>query len=90
MTSSMVVEVNRAVAIAMASGPSAGLEILEPLAAEADAYYPYHAARADLLRRMDRRREAAQAYARALALCPNTAERSYLERRRSEMLAPAG
>jgi RNA polymerase sigma-70 factor, ECF subfamily len=86
MTQSMVVEVNRAVAVAMASGPQVGLQILLELEDEADGYYPYHAARADLLRRLNQREAAADAYERALALCSNRAERTYLQRRLNEML----
>ncbi len=86
MLPSMVVEVNRAVAVAMASGPQEGLRMLLRLEGQADDYYPYHAARADLLRRMDQPRAAADAYERALALCSNRAERAYLQRRLDEML----
>ncbi len=85
MTPSAVVAVNRAVAVAMAQGPAAGLELLGRIQGVED-YYPYHAARADLLRRTGRRAAAAQAYARALALCGNSAERAYLQRRLDEML----
>jgi len=86
MTPSMVVEVNRAVAVAMADGAPAGLQRLLRLSAEADSFYPYHAARADLLRRTHQREAAAEAYERALALCGNSAERAYLQRRLDEML----
>ena len=86
MTPSAVVEVNRAVAVAMASGVEAGLQLLLHLEAEVDGFYPYHAARADLLRRNGEREAAAEAYERALALCNNRAERAYLQRRRAEML----
>ncbi len=86
MLPSMVVEVNHAVAVAMASGPQEGLQMLMRLEGQADDYYPYHAARADLLRRMDQPRAAAQAYERALALCSNHAERVYLQWRLDEML----
>jgi RNA polymerase sigma-70 factor, ECF subfamily len=85
MTPSVVVEVNRAVAVAMAQGPRAGLEMLLRLKGQADDYYPYHAARADLLRRMNQREPAADAYERALALCSNSAERAYLQQRLEEM-----
>jgi RNA polymerase sigma-70 factor (ECF subfamily) len=87
MAPSMVVSVNRAVAVARARGPAAGLTLLLRLADEAGNYYPYHAARADLLRRTGQREAAADAYARAAALCGNPAERAYLERRREEMQA---
>jgi RNA polymerase sigma-70 factor (ECF subfamily) len=86
MTPSMVVEVNHAVAVAMGRGPQAGLELLLRLEAEAEGYYPYHAARADLLRRTRQRQAAVDAYQKALALCTNRAERVYLQRRLDEML----
>jgi RNA polymerase sigma-70 factor, ECF subfamily len=85
MTPSVVVEVNRAVAVAMGHGAQAGLQLLVPLADQADGFYPYHAACADLLRRSNQRRAAARAYERALALCSNAAERAYLQRRLDEM-----
>jgi RNA polymerase sigma-70 factor (ECF subfamily) len=90
MTSSTVVEVNRAVATAMARGAQAGLEMLLRLESQADGYYPYHAARADLLRRNRQREAAADAYRRALDLCGNRAERAYLQRRLDEMRNLAG
>ena len=64
MTASLVVEVNRAVAVAMAWGAQAGLQMLDRLDGElpVGSYYPYHAARADLLRRMNRPGPAADAY----------------------------
>lgn len=85
MTGSMVVEVNRAVAVAMAFGPQEGLDLLRPLAGQAEGFYPYHAARADLLRRAGQRESAAESYRRALELCGNSAERAYLQRRLNEM-----
>ena len=86
MIPSVVVEVNRAVAIGMARGAQEGLQILIRLESHADSYYPYHAARADLLRRSNQREAAADAYQQALALCSNTTERAYLQRRLDEML----
>jgi RNA polymerase sigma-70 factor, ECF subfamily len=90
MTPSLVVDVNRAVAVAMAAGTpggaSLGLQMLLRLKDQADGFYPYHAARADLLRRTNQREAAAGAYQRALALCGNRAERAYLQRRLDEML----
>ncbi len=86
MAPSMVVEVNRAVAVAMAWGPHEGLQMLLRLKDEADGYYPYHAACADLLRRTNQHEAAAEAYERALALCGNPAERTYLQRQLDEML----
>jgi RNA polymerase sigma-70 factor, ECF subfamily len=84
---SAVVELNRAVAVAMAEGPEAGLRIVDALQARG-ALSEYHllpATRADLLRRLDRRREAADAYREALALAATHAERRYLERRLAEV-----
>jgi RNA polymerase sigma-70 factor (ECF subfamily) len=80
-----VVELNRAVAVAMVQGPERGLALMEPLAGELDRYQWYHSARADLLRRLDRRDEASDAYRRALELTTNAVERRFLERRLSEV-----
>jgi RNA polymerase sigma-70 factor (ECF subfamily) len=85
MTPSVVIEVNRAVAVAMAASLEAGLAMLLRLESQADDYYPYHAARADLLRRLHQPEPAADAYERALALCSNRTERAYLQRRLDEM-----
>jgi RNA polymerase sigma-70 factor (ECF subfamily) len=82
---SPVVEVNRAVAVAMAESPPAGLALLYRIKGVED-FYPYHVARADLLRRTNQREAAADAYERAIALCQNPAERAYLQRRLDEML----
>jgi RNA polymerase sigma-70 factor (ECF subfamily) len=89
MTPSAVVEVNRAVAVAMAWGAQAGLQMLQRLDSQVDDYYPYHAARADLLRRTNQYELAAEAYERALILCGNHAERAYFQRRLDEMLKRA-
>lgn len=86
MMPSMVIEVNRAVAVAMAWGVSHGLTMLLELQPEAEGFYPYHAACADLLRRSHQYEAAADAYQRALELCSNPAEYAYLQRRRDEML----
>jgi len=83
-----VVELNRAVAVAMADGPELGLPLVHALADELDSYHLFHAARADLLRRLDRRGEAAEAYRRALELVANPAERTYLGRRLAEVTGP--
>jgi RNA polymerase sigma-70 factor (ECF subfamily) len=86
---SPVVELNRAVAVAMADGPSAGLALLETLEASG-ALAGYHllpATRADLLRRLGRGAEAAAAYRDALALAPTEAERRYLHQRLGETAA---
>ena len=79
-----VVELNRAVAIALAGDVPAGLARVDALAGALDRYHYFHAARADLLRRMGARDEAAAAYARALDLAGNAAERAFLERRLAE------
>ncbi len=89
VTGSAVVELNRAVAVAMAEGPEAGLQLLGPLAGELDGYHAYHAAVADLQRRVGRLREAHQAYLRAEALAPNEVERSYLAGRVAETTGPS-
>jgi len=83
---SVAVKVNRAVAVSKAKDAQAGLQILLSLESEADNFYPYHAARADLLRRTNQREAAADAYKCALNLCSNTAERTYLQQRLDEML----
>jgi RNA polymerase sigma-70 factor (ECF subfamily) len=84
---SPVVELNRAAAVAMTEGPARGLELMEALAPELDRYHLFHAARADLLRRLGRAGEAAAAYERALGLAQNQLERRFLERRLSEVRA---
>jgi RNA polymerase sigma-70 factor (ECF subfamily) len=83
MIDSPVVELNRAVAIAMAEGPVAGLRLLDGLEDRGDLrdYYLFHAARADLLRRTGWLDEAISAYERALALCSNAVEQGFLRRR---------
>lgn len=84
---SAVVELNRAVAVAMGEGMESGLRIIDDIEASGElaSYHLLHAARADLLRRAGRRAEAAAAYHRALALCDNAVERAYLERRLAEV-----
>ena len=83
---SPVVELNRAVAIAMADGLEHGLALLDTI--HLPGYHLLPAARADLLRRLGRRAEAAAAYRQALALVTNTAERQFLERRLAEVSRP--
>jgi RNA polymerase sigma-70 factor, ECF subfamily len=80
LTPSPVVELNRAVAVAMAQGPEDGLALMDAID-ELDGYYLLHAARADLLRRLDRGDEAVVAYERALALAPSDVERDFLRAR---------
>jgi RNA polymerase sigma-70 factor (ECF subfamily) len=84
---SPVVELNHAVAVSMAEGPAAGLALLDALAGseELSRHHLLPAARADLLRRAGRRAEAAAAYAEAIALARNDAERRYLARRLAEV-----
>jgi RNA polymerase sigma-70 factor (ECF subfamily) len=81
---SPVIELNRAVAVAMAEGPERGLEIADSIDG-LDDYRLLHATRADLLRRAGRPLEAAPAYRRALELTPNPIERRFLERRLGEL-----
>ncbi|GAA0967136.1 RNA polymerase sigma factor [Actinocorallia libanotica] len=78
---SPLVALNRAAALAMRDGPGPALLLLDALGAELHAHHPYHAARADLLARLDRRAEAADAYRRALALAGTDPERAHLRRR---------
>ncbi len=83
---SPVVRLNGAVAVAMARGPRAGLDLIDRIEG-LDEYHLLHSARADLLRRLDRRAEAAAEYARALELAPEALERRFLERRLAELRA---
>ena len=80
---SSIVSLNRAVAVAMARGPQAGLDEIERLAVEGslEEYHLLHAARADLLRRMGSYDEAANSYTRALTLVSNESERRFLQKR---------
>lgn len=89
---SPIVTLNCAVAIAMASGPAAALELIDSLAAsgELEDYHLLHAARADLLRRMGSNEEAAKSYEQALALVTNESERRFLERRLREVRSGKG
>ena len=80
-----VVALNRAVAVAEVRGPLAGLEAVDAL--DLDGYHLFHASRADLLRRLGRHEEAAEAYDAALVLVANTAERRFLEARRRSLPA---
>ena len=85
LTGSPVVELNRAIALAEARGPEAGLRAIDRI--ELDDYHYLHAARADLLRRLERPAEARLAYRRALGLVRSEPERRFLERRLGELLA---
>ena len=83
---SPVVDLNRAVAVAMADGPAAGLRLLDALDLTGLAgYHLLPATRADLLRRLGQRDGAAASYRAALALAPSDAERRYLSRRLAEV-----
>jgi len=83
LTPSPVVELNRAVAVAEADGPAAGLALIDAL--DLGGYQYLHAARADLLRRLGRSEEAREAYERALALAHAEPERRFLQRRLAEL-----
>jgi RNA polymerase sigma-70 factor, ECF subfamily len=85
--SSPVVELNRAVAVAMRDGPAAGLSLIEAILERGDLldYRLAHAARAELCRRLGRTAEARAAYERALALTRQEPERRFLERRLAEL-----
>ncbi|HCO03737.1 MAG TPA: RNA polymerase subunit sigma-24, partial [Actinobacteria bacterium] len=89
LSGSPVVELNRAVAVAMADGPAAGLSLVDALATEGvlDSYYLLHSTRADLLRRLGRATEAANAYRTALSLATNPVDRDFLSRRLREVTA---
>jgi RNA polymerase sigma-70 factor (ECF subfamily) len=84
---SPVVELNRAVAVAMRDGPAAGLALVDAVLGrgQLDAYHLAHAARADLLRRLGRTAEARAAYRRALELARQEPERRFLKRRLDEL-----
>lgn len=82
---SPIVRLNRAVALAELDGPAVGLAEVERLAAALEEYHAFHAARADLLRRLGRSAEARAAYDRAIVLAGNVAERSHLVRRRDQL-----
>jgi len=86
LTPNPVVALNRAVAVAEVEGPGAALALVDGL--ELDNYYLFHAIRADLLVRLDRKAEAATAYERAIGLTTNAAERAFLERGRDLAAAP--
>ena len=89
MTPSPVVELNQAVAVAMADGAEAGLQLLDALRLDETLahYHLYHAARADLLRRAGRLEAAEDSYREALTLAQNRIERRFLQRRLAEVSA---
>ena len=84
---SPVVELNRAVAVAMRDGPAAGISLIEAILERGDLtdYRPAHAARAELYRRLGSIDDARDAYRRAIALTKQAPERRYLERRLAEL-----
>ena len=83
---SAVTELNHAAAVAMTEGPSAGLNLLDKIESRSELreYYLLPAARADLLRRLKRWREAADSYRRSLSRAPNDSARKFLTRRLTE------
>jgi RNA polymerase sigma-70 factor (ECF subfamily) len=84
---SPVVELNRAVAVAMRDGPAAGLALIDAILGSGDLedYHLAHSARADLCRRLGRKAEARASYERALGLTRQEPERRFLERRLEEL-----
>jgi len=84
LTPSPIVELNRAVAVAMAESPDDGLALIDEIEG-LDSYHLFHSARADLLRRLDRREAARVAYEHARMLATNPSERAFLERRLREI-----
>ncbi|WP_307845489.1 DUF6596 domain-containing protein [Planomonospora sp. ID67723] len=88
ITGSTVVRLNRAVAVAEASGPEAGLELLEGLDRELGHHHLLHATRAEFLRRLGREREALDAYGRALEVVGTDPERAFLLSRRADLSPP--
>lgn len=87
MQPSATIRLNHAVAVAMSEGPEQGLVLLDEMGCSGalESYHLFHAARADLLRRMDRKAEALSAYQRALSLTANAVERRYVRRRMGEI-----
>ncbi|MDQ1538886.1 MAG: polymerase sigma-70 factor, subfamily, partial [Actinomycetota bacterium] len=81
---SPIVALNRAVAVAELDGPQVALTLVEPL--QLTGYHAWHAARADLLRRLGRSADAKEAYDAAIAATQNTAECAYLSRKRDELV----
>jgi RNA polymerase sigma-70 factor (ECF subfamily) len=84
-----VIALNHAVAIAMARGPDAGLPLIDDLAKELGEYHLFHAARADLLRRLGKTKQAIAAYRSALAHVGSEPERRFLQRRLAELAPPS-
>jgi RNA polymerase sigma-70 factor, ECF subfamily len=82
---SPIVALNRAIAVAELDGPEVALAAVDQLEGKLAGYHAYHAARADLLRRMGRSQESRAAYDKAIELAGNTAETAYLTRRRDQL-----
>ncbi|MGZ4673863.1 MAG: RNA polymerase sigma factor [Ilumatobacteraceae bacterium] len=80
-----IVALNRAIAVAELDGPASALAIIDDLDLDLDSYHLYHAARGDLLERLERFAEASAAYGRAIELTANSVERDHLQRRRAEV-----
>jgi RNA polymerase sigma-70 factor (ECF subfamily) len=87
LDASPVIELNRAVAVAMRDGPAAGVILIDAILERGDlsGYRPAHAARAELCRRLGRKKDARASYERALALARQEPERRFLERRLAEL-----
>jgi RNA polymerase sigma-70 factor, ECF subfamily len=84
---SPVIELNRAIAVAMDQGPEAGLALIDAIDG-LDRYAPFHVSRADLLARLDRNPEAVEAYRRGLELSTNPVQRTFLEKRIADLYRP--
>ncbi len=82
---SPIIALNRAIAVAELDGPEVALAAVDRLGEKLDGYHAYHAARADLLRRLDRSQQSRDAYDQAIELAGNTAETAYLTRRRDQL-----
>jgi tetratricopeptide (TPR) repeat protein len=80
-----VIALNRAIAVAEIDGPEVALAALDRLQDKLAGYHAYHAARADLLRRLGRSQKSRAAYGKAIELAGNTAEIAYLTRRRDQL-----
>ena len=88
VNSSPIVALNHAAAVAMSEGAEKGLRLIDEagVSGELDQYYLFHAARADLLRRLNRLQEASIAYNRALSLTTNDVEQQYIRKRLNESI----
>jgi RNA polymerase sigma-70 factor (ECF subfamily) len=82
---SPIIALNRAIAVGELDGPEVALAAIDRLQDQLAGYHPYHAARADLLRRLDRSQKSRDAYDQAIELAGNTAEIAYLTRRRDQL-----